>query len=210
MTNNGHIPRMLATMSTRWGIPKSFVKMVSLRAGWEDIQSRVSALFNRLTMNSVMTSPSKLTNTLGAVRCKQRLNKRRSKLGLSISFWRYPLPSYSQRASTRMVDPPLIETTDTSVPSASLLRINAENFYEDCCSSDPTLPQNFSGRCLSRRCEEAPALRRLVPLTPRYSSRVTVPNWCRETNSEDTSRSVWWTKAGNKLDAHRLREYTGQ
>ena len=35
--------------------------------------------FIRLTMNSVMASPSKLPNTLEAVRCKHRSNSRRSK-----------------------------------------------------------------------------------------------------------------------------------
>ena len=67
------------------------------------------------------------------------------------------------------------------------------------------LPQKLPGRCLCPRCEETPALRRLFPQTPRHSSRVTLPNWCSETKSEDTSHSVWWTKTGNKLNAHKLR-----
>ena len=78
-TIKGHTPMMLA--STRWGIHKSLVKMAFLRARREDIQSRVSALFSQLTINSVMANPSKLLNTVEAVHCKQRLNERRSKLG---------------------------------------------------------------------------------------------------------------------------------
>ena len=67
--------------STRWGIRKSLVKIAFLRAGRGEIQPRVSAPFSQLTGNSVMASSSKLPNTLKAVHCKQRLNKRRSKLG---------------------------------------------------------------------------------------------------------------------------------
>ena len=51
------------------------------QCGREDIQSRVSAPFIRLTMNSVIASPSKLPKTLEDVRCKQRLKSRRSKTG---------------------------------------------------------------------------------------------------------------------------------
>ena len=116
---------MLATTSTRWGTPKFLVNMAFLRMGWEDIQSRVSALFSQLTKNLVVASPSNLPNTLEAVRCKKRSNKRRSKHGWSISFSRYPLPRYSQNASTRIVDPPLINTTDTSYQSACTIRPNA-------------------------------------------------------------------------------------
>ena len=49
--------------------------------GREDFQSRVSAPFNLLTMNSVIASPSKLPKTLEEVRCKQRLQSRRSETG---------------------------------------------------------------------------------------------------------------------------------
>ena len=52
-----------------------------LQSGARDIQSRVSAPFNRLTMNSVIASPPKLPKTLEEVRCKQRLKSRRSKTG---------------------------------------------------------------------------------------------------------------------------------
>ena len=77
--------------------------------------------------------------------------------------------------------------------------------HEDCCRSNPTLPHKLSATFLCPRCEETPALRRLVPQTRRGSSRVTLPNWCSKKNSETTSHSVWWTEACNKLDAHRLR-----
>ena len=80
-TIKGHTPMMLATTSTRWGILKSLVRMTFSRAGPEDIQSRDSAPFSRLTMNSVLASPSKLPNTLETVRCKHLLNTRRSENG---------------------------------------------------------------------------------------------------------------------------------
>ena len=51
------------------------------QSGPEDIQSRVSTPFSRLTMNSVIASPSRLPNTLEAVRCRHRLNSRTSKTG---------------------------------------------------------------------------------------------------------------------------------
>ena len=77
----GQTPMMLAKMSTRCGILKSLVRMAFFRAGREDIQSRVSAPFNRFTMNSVIATTSKLPNTLEDVRCKHRLKSRRSKTG---------------------------------------------------------------------------------------------------------------------------------
>ena len=51
------------------------------QSGAKDILSRISAFFSRLTLKFVMASPSKLPNTLKPVRCKQRLNKRKSKFG---------------------------------------------------------------------------------------------------------------------------------
>ena len=71
-TIKGQTPMMLATTSTRCGILKSLVRMAFFRAGREDIQSRVSAPFNRLTINAVIASPSKLPNALEAVRCRRR------------------------------------------------------------------------------------------------------------------------------------------
>ena len=41
-TINGHTPMILATTSTKWGIPKSLVKMAFLWAGRADIQARDS------------------------------------------------------------------------------------------------------------------------------------------------------------------------
>ena len=120
---------MLATTSTRWGIPMSLVKMAFLRARREDMQSRVSAPFSRLTMNSVMASPFQLPNTLEVVHSKQCLKKRRSKFRKSFSFWRYPLPRYLQKAYTSMVAPQLIDITDTSGPIASTIRSNSAIFW---------------------------------------------------------------------------------
>ena len=46
-TMNDNTLKMLAVMSTRWGMPKSFAKMAFSKAGRDDIQSRVSAPFSQ-------------------------------------------------------------------------------------------------------------------------------------------------------------------
>ena len=115
--------------------------------GWDDIKSRISALFSQYTKNWVIASPSKLPNTLEVVRCKQGLNRRRSKLGSSISFWQYPLPRYSQKASTRMVDSPV------QLLIHPVLKLLDNDRY---CNK-PTLPHKFSERYIYPRCEERPA-----------------------------------------------------
>ena len=78
-TINGKTPVIIVTTSTRYGMVRSFVRMVFLSAGWDDIQSRVSAPFFPFTKNSVNAKPSKLPNTLEVVRRRQRLKKRLSK-----------------------------------------------------------------------------------------------------------------------------------
>ena len=80
---------------------------------------------------------------------------------------------------------------------------------DNCCCSNPTLANRLSGRCVCPTCEETPALRRRLPQTPPYTSRVTLPTWFSETKSGDTSHSVWWTKTSNKLDANWLRRKYG-
>ena len=80
-TIRGQTPMMVATTSTKFGILKSLVRMAFFKAGRKDIQSRVSAPFSRLTMYSVIGSPSKLPNTMEDVRCRHRLKSRRSKTG---------------------------------------------------------------------------------------------------------------------------------
>ena len=78
-------------------------------------------------------------------------------------------------------------------------------FDADRCCSDKALRHELSVRCLCPRFEETPSLCRLPPKIPRYSSRTTLSNWCSGTESADTSHSERLTKAGNKLDAFRLR-----
>ena len=58
-TISGCTPMMLTTMSTRWGVPKSFFTMAFFRAGQDSIQSRFAVPFSRFTKNSVIAKPSK-------------------------------------------------------------------------------------------------------------------------------------------------------
>ena len=59
------------------------------------IQSRCSAPFSRVTMNSVIEKGSKDPKTEEDTFCRQRLRRRWSKIGFSTSFCEYPLPKYS-------------------------------------------------------------------------------------------------------------------
>ena len=66
-TIKGHTPTILAATSTSSGIARLLVKMAFFSAGREAIQSRLSAPFNRFTMNSVMEYGSRVPKTLDAV-----------------------------------------------------------------------------------------------------------------------------------------------
>ena len=66
-TIKGHTPTMFATASTSSGIARRLVKMAFFRAGREAIQSRLSAPFSLLMINSVMEYGSKVPKTLDAV-----------------------------------------------------------------------------------------------------------------------------------------------
>ena len=66
-TIKGHTPTKLARTSTSSGIARLLVKMAFFSAGREAIQSRLSAPFNLLTMNSVMEYVSRVPKTLDAV-----------------------------------------------------------------------------------------------------------------------------------------------
>ena len=66
-TINGHTPTILATTSRSSGIARRPVKMAFFSAGREAIQSRLSAPFSLLTINSVIEYGSKVPKTLAAV-----------------------------------------------------------------------------------------------------------------------------------------------
>ena len=199
---------MLATMSTRWGIPKSFVKMAFFGAGRDYIQSRVSVNFSRVTMNSVHANPSKLPNAQDVVPCKQRLNKRRSKYVWSTNSDGTHCPNTRRR-----------------LPKEWLIRRWSKQLTRQAqCISQLTQHWKFLMRVANvtiQRChanspinafipgaKKGPSLR-LVRRIPRCSSRVILPNWCNKTKTEGTSHWEWWTKTRNKLNAHRLRGQYG-
>ena len=75
----GHTPAMLLTTSTRDGIDSSPVMMARRRLVLDIIQSRCSAPFSRVTINSVMEKGSNDPKTADDTFCRQRLRRRRSK-----------------------------------------------------------------------------------------------------------------------------------
>ena len=107
----GHTPTMLLTTSTRDGIDSSPVMMARRR--------RCSAPFSRVTMNSVMEKGSKDPKTEDDPFCRQRLRRRRSKIGYSTSLCEYPLPKYSLKVSASTCGPPEIATRDAELPTAA-------------------------------------------------------------------------------------------
>ena len=117
-TMRGHAPTMLLTTSTRDGIHSSPVMMARRRLDRDIIQSRCSAPFRRVTMNSVIEKGSKDPKTEEDTFCKHRFRRRRSKMGYSTSLREYPLPKYSLYVSASTCDPPEIATRDAELPSA--------------------------------------------------------------------------------------------
>ena len=115
----GHTPTMLPTTSTRDGIDSSPVMMARRRLVLDIIQSRCSAPFSRVTINSVMEKGSNDPKTADDTFCRQRLRRRRSKTGYSTSLREYPLPKYSLYVSATKCDPPEIATRDAELPTAA-------------------------------------------------------------------------------------------
>ena len=115
----GHTPTMLLTTSTRDGIDSSPVMMARRRLVRDIIQSRCSAPFSRVTINSVMEKGSNDPKTEDDTFCRQRLRRRRSKIGYSTSLREYPLPKYSLYVSATTCDPPEIATRDAELPTAA-------------------------------------------------------------------------------------------
>ena len=115
----GHTPTMLLTTSTRDGIDSSPVKMARRRLVRDIIQSRCSAPFSRVTMNSVMEKGSNDPKTEDDTFCIHRLRRRRSKSGYSASLCEYPLPKYSLYVSATTCDPAEIATRDAELPTAA-------------------------------------------------------------------------------------------
>ena len=117
-TMRGHTPTMLLTTSTRDGIDSSPVMMTRRRLDRDIIQSRCSAPFRRVTINSVIQKESKDPKTEDDTFCKHRFRRRRSKMGYSTSLCVYPLPKCSLYVSASTCDPPKIATRNAELPTA--------------------------------------------------------------------------------------------
>ena len=117
-TMRGQTPTMLLTTSTRDGIDSSPVMMARRRLDRDIIQSRCSAPFRRVTINSVIEKGSKDPKTEDDTFYKHRFRRRRSKMGYSTSLCEYPLPKNSLYVSTRTCNPPEITTRDAELPAA--------------------------------------------------------------------------------------------
>ena len=115
----GHTPTILLTTSTRDGNDSSPVMMARRRLVRDIIQSRCSAPFIRVTMNSVMEKGSNDPKTEDETFCRHRLRRLRSKIGYSTSLCDYPLPKYSLYVSATTCDPPEIATRDAELPTAA-------------------------------------------------------------------------------------------
>ena len=115
----GHTPRMLLTTSTSDGIKSSPVMMARRRLERDIVQSRCSATFRRVTINSVIEKRSKHPKTEEETCCKQRFKRRRSKIGDSTSLCVYQLPIYSPYVSANTCDPPETATRDAEPPTAA-------------------------------------------------------------------------------------------
>ena len=118
-TLRGHTPTMLLTTSTRDGIDSSPVMMARRRLDRDIIQSRCSAPFKRVTINSVIEKGSKDPKTKEDTFRKHRFRRRRSKVEYSPSLCEYSLPKYSLYGSASTCDPPEIGTRDAELPTAA-------------------------------------------------------------------------------------------
>ena len=117
----GHTPTMLLTTSTSDGINSSPVMMARRRPERDIIQSRCSAPFRRLTINSVIEKGSKDPKTEEQTFCKHRFKRRRSKTGYSICLCVYPFPRYSPYVLANTCGPPETATRDAEPLTAATI-----------------------------------------------------------------------------------------
>ena len=149
-TMRGHTPTMLLTTSTRDGIDSSPVMMARRRLNRDIIQSRCSAPFRRVTMNSVIEKGSKDTKTEEDTFCKHHFRRRRSKMGYSTSLCEYPLPKYSLYVSVSTGDPPEMATRNAELPTVA--------------TTDPSTATSCVAST-AKRSTTSTATRRKVPFT---------------------------------------------
>ena len=126
-TMRRHTPTTLLTTSTSDGIDSSPVMMAGRRLERDIIQSRCSASFNRVTINSVIEKGSKDPKTEENTFCGHRFRRRRSKTGYSNCLWLYPLPRYSPYVSVNTCYPPETATRDAEPPTASTTDPGTDN-----------------------------------------------------------------------------------
>ena len=115
----GHTPTMLLTTSTRYGIDSSPVMIARQRLDQYIIQSRCSAPFRCVTINSVIEKVSKDPKTEEDTFFGYRFKSRRSKMGYSTSLCEYPLPKYSMYVSANTCDLPETATRDAEPSTAA-------------------------------------------------------------------------------------------
>ena len=118
---------MLLTTSTRDGIDSSPVMMARRRLYRDIIQSRCSAPFRRVTINSVIEKGSKDPKTEDETFCKHRFRRRRSKMGYSTNLCEYPLPKNSLHVSPNTCDPPETATRDAEPPTADTIDLSTDS-----------------------------------------------------------------------------------
>ena len=123
----GHTPTMLLTTSTNDCIDSSPVMMARQRLERDIIQSRCSAPFKHVTINSVIEKGSKDPKTEEDTFCKHRFKRRRSKMGDSTSLCVYPLHRDSPYVSANTCNPPETATRDAEPPTAATTDLSTAN-----------------------------------------------------------------------------------
>ena len=162
-TMRGHTPTMLLTTSTRDGIDSSPVMMARQRLERDTIQSRFSAPFSRVTLNSVFEKGSKDPKTEEDTFCKHRFKRRRSKMGYSTNLCEYPLPKYSMYVSANRCYPPETATRDANYPLQTQLTqaLIARVWHQR--QNGPQHSQQTDGKCPSPTSAWRPETTRHAP-----------------------------------------------
>ena len=146
----GHTPTMLLTTSRKDGIDSSPVMMARQRLDRDIIQSRCSAPFRRVTINSVIEKGSEDPKIEDDTFRQHRFRRRRSKMAYSTNLCEYPLPKYSLYVSPNTCYPPETATRDAEPPTAD--------------TTDPSTDSSCVAST-AKRSATPPATRRKVPFS---------------------------------------------
>ena len=174
-------------MFTKCRMLRSFLWMTLLRTGREYIQSRDSAPFSQLTINSTIEKAFKLPEPLEALSCRHRLNKRRSNTGSSISFWRYPMLRKLLNATARTCETPVSTTLNISEPRTSIMQPARQFQAESHHYTDRESPNTPSGRHFFPTFEGKPTLHHPTHRIWCCSSHANSPSWFHVTRLEGVS-----------------------